>query len=80
MNINPYVVRIKAAVQEASQQNFRIECPDKKKRVKVARDDKCSSALEMVVPIGEAEIRGGFVLNMEAHRSRMTSIEKYRFL
>ncbi len=74
MNINPDVVRIKAEVKEAfkqkfriaSKRKFRIERPDNKKRAKIARDDKRSSALETVVPIGEAGIRCGFDLNMEA--------------
>jgi hypothetical protein len=53
-----------------------LGCPDKKKMAKVAReDDKHSSALEMVVPIGEARIRGGFHLNMEEHRSSTAKIE-----
>jgi hypothetical protein len=76
MNINPGVVRIKTEVKQASKGKFRIEHPDKKKRAKVARDDKPSSALEIVVPIGEAGIRGGFHLNMEEHRSRRSYIEK----
>jgi hypothetical protein len=58
--------RIKAEVQQASKEIFKIEAPDKKKMAKVAREDgKHSSALETVVPIGEARIRGGFNLNME---------------
>jgi hypothetical protein len=61
-------VRIKAEAQEASKQKFRIEHPDKKKRAKIARDDKRSSALETVVPIVEARIRGGFDLNILAKR------------
>jgi hypothetical protein len=80
MNINPDVVRIKAEVKEAfkqkfriaSKRKFRIERPDNKKRAKIARDDKRSSALETVVPIGEAGIRCGFDLNMEEHRSSRT--------
>jgi predicted nucleic acid-binding Zn-ribbon protein len=72
MNINPDVMRIKTEVQEASKRKFRIERPDNKKRAKIARDDKRSSALETVVPIGEAGIRCGFDLNMEEHRSSRT--------
>jgi hypothetical protein len=55
-----------------------VGCPDKKKIDKIAlEDDKHSSALEMVVPIGEARIRVGFDLNMEDHGSSKTKIDKY---
>jgi predicted nucleic acid-binding Zn-ribbon protein len=79
MNINPDVVRIKAEVKETSKRKFRIERPDRKKRAKVARDEKRSSALETVVPIGEAGIRGGFELNLEERRSGRTQIENIDF-
>jgi hypothetical protein len=55
-----------------------VGCPDKKKIDKIAlEDDKHSFALETVVPIGEARIRGGFNLNMEEHGSGKTKMEKY---
>jgi hypothetical protein len=40
MNINPDVVRIKAEVKQKRKQKFRIDRPDRKKRAKVARDEK----------------------------------------